>query len=163
MGTIRTELRRVDPGVVVEDMKTMSRVRLDANVQQRFAMMLIGLFSAVALGLSIIGIYGVMSHSVVQRTHEIGLRMALGAQRDDVLRLVLRRGMAPVIAGLAVGIGCAFALTQLLRSLLFGIGPNDPLTFVTLPLLLALIAGVSCWLPARGATKVDPMEALRYE
>jgi putative ABC transport system permease protein len=163
MGTIRGELRRVDPGIVVEEMKTMARVRVESTAQQRFAMMLIGLFSAVALGLSIIGIYGVMSHSVIQRTHEIGVRMALGARREQVLRMMLRRGMAPVTAGLIVGVAGAFVLAQLLRSLLFGISPNDPLTFATLPILLALVAAAACWLPARSATKVNPMEALRYE
>jgi putative ABC transport system permease protein len=163
MGTVRSELRRVDPGVVVEEMKTMGRVRGDSTAQQRFAMVLIGLFSSVALGLSIIGIYGVMSHSVIQRTHEIGVRMALGAGREHVLGMMLRRGMTPVTVGLIAGVAGAFVLTQLLRSLLFGISPNDPLTFATFPIVLALVAGAACWLPARSATKVDPMEALRYE
>ncbi len=113
--------------------------------------------------LAAIGLYGVLAYNVTQRTQEIGIRMALGAQRRDVLVLVLRHGMALVAAGIAVGVAGALALTRVMQSLLFGVSPTDPLTFTIVPLLLCGVAFLASWLPARRAAKVDPMVALRHE
>jgi putative ABC transport system permease protein len=113
--------------------------------------------------LAAVGLYGVLAYTVRQRAREIGIRAALGAQRADVIGLVLRQGMTLTGIGMLIGLAGAFALTQLIRKLLFGVAPTDPLTFATIPLLLAAVALLACWVPARRAANVDPMEALRYE
>jgi putative ABC transport system permease protein len=159
----RRELRAVDPGVVVEEIKTMEQIRAEASATQRFALTLIGVFSLAALSLSVVGIYGVMSHSVLQRTREIGVRMALGAQPQDVLQLVLRDALGPTLTGLALGVAGALAVTRLLQHLLFGVTATDLLTFSVLPAVLASVALLACWTPAQRATRIDPMKALREE
>ena len=131
--------------------------------EARFYTFLFALFGATGLILTLTGIYSVISYTVSQRTQEIGIRMALGAQGSDVLKMLVGQGMVLTAVGIAVGVVAAVALTRLMANLLFGLGATDPLTFVMIALLLAPVALLACWIPARRATKVDPMMALRYE
>ncbi|HKR61155.1 MAG TPA: ABC transporter permease [Pyrinomonadaceae bacterium] len=160
---IREQVRGLDPDQPVTGVSTMDEL-LDRTLSQaKFALLLFGLFAVLALVLAAIGIYGVMSTAVTQRTHEIGLRMALGAQKRDVLRLVVGEGMILVVIGIAAGLASAVVLTRLMATLLFGVSTTDPTTLLVIPLLLASVAMLACYLPARRATRVDPLVALRYE
>jgi Acidobacterial duplicated orphan permease len=160
---IRREIWSEDKDLPLANISTLEQLLSKTIAQRRFNLLLLGLFSGLALVLAVVGIYGVVSYAVTQRTHEIGLRLALGAQPGDVRKLVIRQGMIPVVAGIAIGLSGALALTRLMKSLLFGVSATDPLTFVGLSLLLVVVALVACWIPARRATKVDPLLALRYE
>ena len=160
---VRGAVAGVDRDLPVYRVTTMEKLVAESLAQRRFSMFLFGVFAALALALAVVGLYGVMSYTVAQRTHEIGLRMALGAQSRDVLRMVVGQGMWLVAVGLAVGLAGALALTQLMTSLLYGVSAADPLTYAGIAVLLAAVAFFASYLPARRATKVDPMEALRYE
>ena len=162
-GAVRNEVRALDPDQPVAMMRTMDQWMETAVAGPRYRTALLALFAFVALVLASTGIYGVMSYSVSQRTHEIGVRMALGARRMDVMKLVVRQGMTLVTVGVALGVLGAMALTRVMSTLLFGVTAKDPLTFVVVATLLTLVAFVACYLPARRATKVDPLVALRYE
>jgi len=160
---VRTELERLDSRIPFFNVRTLDQQVKNATSQERAAALLTSLFGGLALLLATIGMYGVMSYVVTQRTHDIGIRMALGAQVSDVLRLVLRNGMSLALIGVAVGVAGALAFTRLLRGLLFGVTPNDALTFVLVTAGLLVVALLACYLPARRASKVDPLVALRYE
>jgi putative ABC transport system permease protein len=161
--SVRAEIAAMDRNLPVYNIRTMSAILSRATDQPRFQATLLGLFALVALILATMGVYGVMSYAVTQRAPEIGVRMALGAQRRDVLKLILGGGMAVALSGVTIGLLASIALTRLLKSLLFGVSATDPLTFGLIALLLILAALLACWIPARRATKVDPIIALRYE
>jgi putative ABC transport system permease protein len=160
---LRTQVQAVDPDQAVGRIRTMDQVVSESIDQQRFNMLLLLSFAAVALGLSGIGIYGVMAYSVTQRTHEIGIRMALGATQGKILQLVVSQGMRLSILGVVIGLGVAVAMTRILTSLLFGVSVLEPITFVSVSLLILAVALTACYLPARKATKVNPMVALKYD
>lgn len=160
---VRGTVRQVDDDQRVWNLMTMEQRLTGTIAPRRVNMLLLGSFAALALGLAAVGIYGVVSYSVSQRTHEIGVRLALGARRADVLRQVVRAGMRLAIIGIGFGVVAAFALTRVLGNLLFGVTPTDPLTFASVTCLLVAVAFLACWIPARRAAKIDPMEALRCE
>jgi putative ABC transport system permease protein len=141
----------------------MEEVMSGAVAQPRFNLALLGAFAWLAVGLAVVGVYGVITYVVAQRRNEIGVRMALGAQSAAVVRYIMLRGMTPVVAGLAIGLGVALVATRLLRSMLYGIGPTDPAVFASAVLLLGAAALGACWLPARRASRIDPVDTLRHE
>jgi ABC-type antimicrobial peptide transport system permease subunit len=160
---VKRQIWSADSQIPVSDVHTMDELMAVSLAQQRFNMLLLGLFAALALILAAVGIYSAMAYSVSQRTHEIGIRTALGAQRWDVLRLVMKDGAKIALIGIASGIAGALALTRLMTSLLFEVKPTDPATFTGVAILLAFVALAACYIPARRAMRVDPMVALRYE
>jgi putative ABC transport system permease protein len=162
-GVLREEIRKIDAETPIAEMKTMERVVSESVSRRRFQMFLLSIFAGVALLLASVGIYGVVSYSVTERTNEIGIRLALGAERRDVFRLVLKEGMIPALTGVSIGLVAAFALARLIRSLLFGVSPTDPSTLLVIGAALTVVALLACWIPARRATTVDPMIALRYQ
>jgi putative ABC transport system permease protein len=156
-------MRQIDPSSPVMGMRSMEQLVGGSVARQRFNMSLLGLFAALGLVLAAVGIYGVMAYGVSQRAHEIGLRLALGARGGDVMKVVVKQGMALAITGVAIGLGASYALTRLMKTLLFGVSPTDLATFVIIALLLIVVALLACYIPARRAAKVDPMVALRCE
>jgi ABC-type transport system, involved in lipoprotein release, permease component len=160
---VRQIIREVDPDQPVSNVATMAELLGEEASQRRMGMIMLAAFAGLALLLASLGIYGVLAYFVTQHTNEIGVRLALGASTRNILFLVLRKGMGLTLLGVVIGVAAAFGLTRLMSSLLFGVKAVDPLTFVTVPLLLAGVALLACYLPARRATKVDPLVALRYE
>ncbi|HLJ40190.1 MAG TPA: FtsX-like permease family protein, partial [Candidatus Acidoferrales bacterium] len=160
---IRSALHDVDPGEPLTHVESMEQVVSGSLNDWRFHAILLGIFGTLAVLIAAVGVYGVISYSVAQRTHEIGIRLALGAQRRSVLRLVVGQGLKLACIGIVIGIAAAFALTRLMSSLLFGVSATDPLTFACVAILLVLVAMLACYIPARRAMRVDPMIALRYE
>jgi predicted permease len=160
---IRNELRSIDPNLPLFEVKTLSDHLRLAFFPSRVAASVLGAFGIVALLLAAMGIYGITSNSVAQRTHEIGIRMALGAQLSDVLKLVLNHGVRLILIGVGLGLAGAYLVTRAITSLLYGVSATDPLTFVFVSLGLTAVAFIACYIPARRATKVDPLVALRYE
>ena len=163
VGAVRGAVLSIDPNHPISNVSTLEKVVNESIAQRRLNMLLMGLFGGLAMLLSAVGIYGLLSHAVTQRTQEMGIRMALGAQVSDVLTLVLKQGMMLALAGEVIGLVGALVLTRLIRGLLFGVTPNDVMTFVIVIVTLSVVALLACYLPARRATKVDPLIALRYE
>lgn len=161
--SLRTMVRDIDQSAVVSSVTTMEQQFSDQLSPRRFQTTLLALFALAALLLSGVGIYGILHYSVAQRTHEIGIRMALGSRPREIVRLVLKDGAKLAGAGLATGAVAATAVTQFMRSLLFGVTATDPATFLSVLVLLMSVALLACYIPARRAAKVDPMVALRYE
>jgi putative ABC transport system permease protein len=163
VNSVRRQIHSVDPDLPLAKVATME-ARIDDSLKaQRFNAFLMGLFAALALLLAVIGLYGVLSYLVVQRRHEIGVRMALGAQSHNVVFLLLKQGLRLTLLGVVIGIAGATGLTRLLERLLFGVEPTDPITFASVVVLLISVALIACYIPARRAAKVDPLVSLRSE
>jgi putative ABC transport system permease protein len=160
---IRTELHALDRAVPVQTIGTMGDLVGAGLATRQLPAVLLGLFAALALTLAMVGIYGVISYSVAQRTKEIGIRMALGAERSNVLGLIIRQGMIPVLTGLIAGLVLAIGLNRTLSGVLYGVSPTDPLTFAVVSLVLIVISLIACAVPACRAIRIDPLVALRYE
>jgi len=160
---LRRDIQSIDPGVTLAQVGTMEQALALSVSQPRFNTMLLALFAGIALLLASVGIYGLIAYSVAQRTHEIGVRMAMGAARADVVRMVVRQGATLAAIGIVLGLGGAFALTRLLKTMLFGIGVTDSLTFAAAPLGMMLVVLIATFVPALRATRISPVVALRYE
>jgi len=163
IAALREQVKAVDPDQPIYNIRTMDEIRSESVAPERLNLTLLSLFAGIALVLAVVGIYGVMSYTVTQRTHEIGIRMAIGAQPRDVFKMVLGQGMMLALIGVAFGLAGAFALTRLMTTMLFGIEPTDPATFASIAVLLTGVALAACYIPGRRATKVDPVVSLRYE
>src|ERR1041384_1507794 len=163
VGAVRQIIREVDPDQPISNIATMEEVLGTEAAQRRMGMIMLVGFALLALLLASLGIYGVLAYFVTQHTNEIGVRQALGATPRNILLLVLKNGMALTLVGVGIGLVASFALTRLMSSLLFGVNASDPLTFVTVPLLLVLVALVACLVPALRAMRINPIVALRYE
>jgi putative ABC transport system permease protein len=161
--SIQKELRSMDQEQALFQVRPLEEVISNSLSQRRFNSLLLVIFGALAGLLAAVGIYGVIAYSVTQRTNEIGIRLALGAQQRDVLKMILGQGIKLTLVGIAIGMIAALALTRILSSLLYGVSATDPLTFLGIPLLLTIVALLASYLPARRATKVDPCVALRYD
>jgi putative ABC transport system permease protein len=160
---VRNVIHSVDPDQPLGSIRSMQNIASEFVAPRRLTMLISGLFAGLALLLAMIGLYGVISYSVAQRNHELGIRMALGARKGDILRLIVAQGFRLAMAGIVVGMAGALALTRVLASILFGIRPNDPLTLGVVAITLVAVTLLACYIPARRATKVDPMVALKYE
>jgi ABC-type antimicrobial peptide transport system permease subunit len=160
---VRKQVQAVDPSLPVFGAQTLKEVLSSSLSVRRFSMEMIALFGLTALLMAGLGIYGVISYVVSERTHEIGIRLALGAQRANILQMVLRQGLGLAVAGAAVGLVGAFVVSRLMVGLLYGVGTADPVTFIGVAILLVAVALLACYIPARRAMRVDPMVALRYE
>jgi putative ABC transport system permease protein len=163
VASMREQVRNVDPDQPIYNVRTMNEIRSESVAPERLNLALLSIFAGIALLLAIVGIYGVMSYSVTQRTHEIGIRMAIGARPLDVFKMVIGQGMILALIGVAFGLVGAYGLTRLMASMLFGVEPTDPVTFTVIAVLLTAVALLACYLPSRRATKVDPVVSLRYE
>jgi putative ABC transport system permease protein len=163
ISSVRRTVKSIDPDQPIYNPRTMGDIRAESVAPERLNLTLLGIFAGIALVLSIVGIYGVMSYSVTQRTHEIGIRMAIGAQPSDVFAMILGHGMKLALLGIGIGLVGAFALTRLMASMLFGVEPTDATTFGAISVLLTIVALLACYLPGRRATKVEPTVSLRYE
>jgi putative ABC transport system permease protein len=163
IAAVRQQVKAIDPDQPIYSIRTMDEIRAESVAPERLNLTLLSIFAGIALVLAIVGIYGVMSYAVTQRTHEIGIRMAIGAQPRDVFRMVIGQGMMLALIGVGIGLVGAFALTRLMTTMLFGVEPTDPATFAAIALLLTAVALLACYVPGRRATKVDPVVSLRYE
>jgi putative ABC transport system permease protein len=160
---VRQTVRSIDPALPAFAMTPLTTVVSDSVAERRFSMLLLGLFAGIALFLAAVGLYGVVAYAVSQRTQEIGLRMAIGAQRSDVLRMVIGGGMKLAVVGVVLGIACALALAQLVAAMLYEVTPFDPASYSATALVLLAVAALACYVPARRAMRVDPIVALRQE
>ena len=160
---LRGLVRNMDPALAIAGVSTMDQLVSDASAERRFQTVLLAVFGGISLFLSLLGLYALMAYSVRQRTAEIGIRMALGAQSRSIVGLILRQGMILWLGGIALGLVCALGVTRWIRSLLFEVQPTDPLTFVAVPIVFCAVAVIACYVPARRATRVDPVISLRYE
>jgi putative ABC transport system permease protein len=160
---VRREILKLDPEQPISSVRTMEKVLSDSLMLRRVSMLMLIVFAALALTLATVGIYGLTAYSVSRRTHEIGLRVALGASHTQILRLVVVRGLTTALIGAAVGVGAAFQLTRALSGMLYGVTATDPLVFAGVPLLLVAVSAAASYIPARRAMRIDPLVALRYE